>query len=110
MPKFMAVLHGKQGEWAKFPEAKQKELIGKYMAWAEMLKAKHEFSGGSELSENYRTLKTADGPFVETKEILTGYFIFRAGSLDEAAGIARSCPAFLHGDWVQVFEMPERKE
>jgi hypothetical protein len=30
-----------------------------------------------------------DGPFAETKEVLLGFWVFDAASLDEAIGIAR---------------------
>jgi hypothetical protein len=34
-----------------------------------------------------------DGPFVETKEVLGGYYIVNAKDLDEAIEIAKLCPA-----------------
>jgi hypothetical protein len=34
-----------------------------------------------------------DGPFTETKEVLGGYWIIRAGSLAEAVAWAKRCPA-----------------
>jgi hypothetical protein len=34
-----------------------------------------------------------DGPFVETKEMLGGYFLLDCGSRDEALAIAAECPA-----------------
>ena len=33
-----------------------------------------------------------DGPFVETKEALGGYYLIQAGDLDEAISIAKDCP------------------
>jgi hypothetical protein len=114
--RYMAVLRGTKGNWAALGEARQAEIMPKYFAWADKLRAKNGFEGGSELHETYRSLKNVkgtvhvDGPFAETKEILTGYFVYRADSVDEAAEIAKECPALLHGDWVQVFEMPDRKE
>jgi len=40
-----------------------------------------------------------DGPFVEVKELVGGYMIVAASSLDEAAQIARACPASLGRQW-----------
>jgi hypothetical protein len=34
-----------------------------------------------------------DGPFVETKEALGGYYIIEADDLDQALAIAKVCPA-----------------
>jgi hypothetical protein len=33
-----------------------------------------------------------DGPFVETKEALGGFYVIQAGDLDEAIAIAKDCP------------------
>jgi hypothetical protein len=35
---------------------------------------------------------TTDGPFVETKEALGGYYLVEAADLDEAIGLARQVP------------------
>ena len=36
---------------------------------------------------------TADGPYAETKEALTGYYVLEAADLDEAVAIAARIPA-----------------
>ncbi|MET7422011.1 YciI family protein [Dactylosporangium sp. NPDC005555] len=38
-----------------------------------------------------------DGPFVETKEVLGGYYVIEAKDLDEALEIAKLCPARFGG-------------
>lgn len=48
-----------------------------------------------------------DGPFVETKEVLGGYYLVEARDLDHALAIAKLCPARFGGVEVrpiQVFE------
>lgn len=53
-------------------------------------------SRGNRLSDDGRTIRggkvVTNGPFVETKEIIGGYLIIRANSIDEAADIAKSAP------------------
>jgi len=34
-----------------------------------------------------------DGPFVETKEVLGGYYLIEATDLDQALAVAKLCPA-----------------
>jgi hypothetical protein len=46
-----------------------------------------------------------DGPFVESKEILGGYSIVRAESLDGAAEHAQGCPCLLAGGTVEVRQL-----
>ena len=48
-----------------------------------------------------RTL-TTDGPFVETKEALGGYFFFEADDLDAAIELASRIPAASMGGAIEV--------
>ncbi len=51
-----------------------------------------------------------DGPFAETKEVLSGYYIIDVDNLDEAAKWASQVPHVAHGGTVEirpVFEMPD---
>jgi hypothetical protein len=43
-----------------------------------------------------------DGPFVESKEILGGFSIVQADTIDEAAELAKGCPVLLTGGRVEV--------
>ena len=43
-----------------------------------------------------------DGPFVESKEIVGGYSIVKADTIDAAAELAKGCPALLAGGKVEV--------
>jgi len=40
-----------------------------------------------------------DGPFNETKEVISGYYHIMAEDLDDAINIAKSDPRFEDGDW-----------
>jgi hypothetical protein len=47
-----------------------------------------------------------DGPFVEVKELVGGYMIVSATSLDEAITVARACPQLVGpGSGVEVIEI-----
>jgi hypothetical protein len=48
-----------------------------------------------------------DGPFVESKEIVGGYSIVQAASIDAAAELAKGCPALLYGGTVEVRTLAE---
>jgi hypothetical protein len=45
---------------------------------------------------------TTDGPYAETKEALTGYYLIEAEDLEEAVAIAQNCPGLPHGVKVEV--------
>lgn len=36
---------------------------------------------------------TTDGPFIETKEAIGGYYVIEAADLDQALGLAAKCPS-----------------
>ena len=42
-----------------------------------------------------------DGPFVETKEVLGGYYLIEASDLDQALAIGKLCPAGYGGGEVR---------
>jgi len=46
-----------------------------------------------------------DGPFIETKEVLGGYSVIDADSIDEAADIAKTWPGVDQG-WIAVEVRP----
>lgn len=43
-----------------------------------------------------------NGPFVEIKEVLGGYTIIKANSLDEATELSKTCPILFVGGSVEV--------
>jgi hypothetical protein len=43
-----------------------------------------------------------DGPFVETKDIVGGYSVIEAETIEAAAELAQGCPALLSGGSVEV--------
>jgi len=48
----------------------------------------------------------ADGPFVEVKELVGGYMIVSAETLEEAIQISRECPGLVRpGSGVEVIEI-----
>jgi hypothetical protein len=58
-------------------------------------------AGGIALSE-----PAPDGPLIEVKELVGGYMIVAAASLDEALAIARQCPGLVRpGSGVEVIEI-----
>ena len=76
------------------PEKMQQMFAG-YNAWKEKFKNEILDMGDKLNSEGRIVTATdvADGPFVEAKEVVGGYMIVSASSLDEAVAVVRACPA-----------------
>jgi hypothetical protein len=46
-----------------------------------------------------------DGPFVESKEVVGGFSIVQADTMDAAANLAKGCPGLQIGGSVEVREL-----
>jgi len=66
------------------------------MKWVESLAESGNFTGGEPLvmAGKYvsRDDVLSDGPFIETKEAISGYIFMQAENIEQAATIAQSCP------------------
>lgn len=85
MNQYMAILHGKPSEWNKHSDDTHRDL------------------------NTVNNEIVVDGPFPETKEVLTGSFIITTSSPEDAVEVSKGCPSLSHGDWVQVSDMPNRE-
>jgi len=97
------------------PPADMVEKMGKFNAELEKAGALISLDGLQPLSAGARIRFSAgkatvtDGPFVEAKEVLGGYWMIKAKSKEEAVNWMKRCPA-QDGDTIeirQVFEMED---
>jgi hypothetical protein len=91
----------------KPPPSEMQAMYGKFNGWREKFKGQLVDLGGR-LGNGRVGLPDGklDGPFVEIKELVGGYMIVSAASLDEAIGIARECPGLVRpGSGVEVIEI-----
>jgi hypothetical protein len=82
-------------------------MYGKFNAWREKFK-ENLIDLGGRLGKGKLALSDPppDGPFVEVKELVGGYMIVSAPSLDEAVAIARECPGVVRpGSGIEVIEI-----
>jgi hypothetical protein len=100
-------------EFEEMPADEQQAIVGEYLA----LRESPGFIDGNQLQpvetattvrvENGETLLT-DGPFVDAKEHLGGYFLVEADDLDGALAIAARIPAARMGGAIEVRPLVER--
>jgi len=89
------------GQWDE--DASQQEIQGAidaFYTWYEQLVAAGTFKRGQRLARERKTvsrLGVVDGPFAETKEMIGGYWIIVAASLQQAAEIASHNPCLVFG-------------
>ena len=95
------------GDCGKPSPAQMEEMYAQFNAWKETFKDNIVDMGGKLGTGKLVTSGAVpDGPFVEVKELVGGYMIVSAESLDEAADVARECPGLVSpGSGVEVIEI-----
>jgi hypothetical protein len=95
------------GSRAEFSPEEMQQVMQKWSAWIrEAMQKGWMTNPGDALKPEGKVLKSTkvvtDGPFVESKEIVGGYSIVKAASLEAAAELAKGCPALAYGGTVEV--------
>jgi hypothetical protein len=111
----MMMMRGDFAAWNALGPAEKQAVMEKYFAYVSRLKAAGAFVEGAALTDNARRLvpdaergaRATDGPYVDAKESLQGYFIVEAPSLDSAVALAHDCPCFRHGETMDVIQISE---
>lgn len=94
--KYMILIYGNVASWSKMDAESFSALMTAHRALQAELKESGEFVDTNELpAENAKIVRTkggvsevTDGPFVEIKEIVAGYYIVECDSIDRATEIA----------------------
>lgn len=102
MAKFMYIFRG--GGYATpglLSATEIQQHLAKWNTWTNGLLAAGRHAGGQPLEYPVtgKTLRgrdrvVTDGPYAESKDLVSGTLVVEAASLDEAAELARDCPIF----------------
>jgi hypothetical protein len=102
MKEFMLLVRTEGDHLAEMSPKEQQEhvtkignYIGKLMQEGKLKGAQPLDMAGTVVSGNKGVFK--DGPFIESKEVIVGYFHILANDLDEAIAIAKANPVFEAG-------------
>lgn len=96
MKDFMLLFRGGDGRKLDSPDEVQAHMQ-KWMVWVKDLNEKGHHAGGHPLLDNGKTISgtkniVSDGPFTEGKEIVGGYLLIKAESLEQATELSKGCP------------------
>lgn len=98
---YLLLVHHNEEAFNKIPEAKRKEMLAESIQLCHQLDAQNQYVHASPLQPEVtgsivrvRDSKpmVTDGPFIETKEQLAGYFLIDAKDREEAIRIAERVP------------------
>ena len=110
MPKYLCLQRNLPSTSSDKPSpAQMQEMYAKFNEWREKFQANIVDLGGK-LGEGSlvtsEAAAAADGPFVEVKELVGGFMILSAESLQQAIEVAESFPGLVRpGSGVEVIEI-----
>jgi hypothetical protein len=103
---YMLLIYNPPGDWESMPAEERQAITAEYFNFTEELRESGKLVGGDALQpissatsvrvRDGETL-TTDGPFAETKEVLGGYYLIEAESLDEALEWGAKVPGAKYG-------------
>ena len=100
MSQYVGLLPGDEAEWEAAPEERRQATYAQHHEFAKLLEERgHRVTGGAELAHSRETklLRTAadgtqtvtDGPFAETVEQLTGFYLIDSPDLDDLLEVCK---------------------
>lgn len=110
MKDFMFIFRGPTYEDLNLSPEEAQANMQKWFDWVNQLSAKQQYVSGAPLLPSGKVLKgdnavQTDGPFAEGKELVGGYFIVKANSLEDATALAKGFPDFALQGSVEVREV-----
>jgi len=104
--RYLCLIYDNEKAWQKMSEADMRKGMAEYNAFTESVKKNGNYVGGEALqptttAKSVRVrngkISTTDGPYVETKEQLGGYYLIKAKDLNDAVQVASRIPGAKHG-------------
>ena len=103
---YLLALYSDESQWDKMTPEQQQQGGAAYMAYTQALQTAGVFVGSNRLrpTSTATTLRTTngktqvlDGPYIDSKEQLGGYYLIDVPDLDAALSWAGKCPGVGHG-------------
>ena len=104
--KYLLLIYQNEEAFQQTPEEERAALLAEYAGFNATFGARGMLAGGAELhgTDSATTVRVrdggqliTDGPFIETKEQLAGYYVVDCETLDEALEVAAAIPSARFG-------------
>jgi hypothetical protein len=110
MAQYLILIYENEADYENADQSVFQEVMDAHNRFSEQVGEKLVGGNALQPTQTATTIRgdvVTDGPFVETKEVLGGYYLIEAKDLDEALAIGKLCPARFGGVEVRpvmVFE------
>ena len=110
MNEYLMLIRENLESYGKMTPQEMQEDIANHIKWVEELVKNGNFKGGNPLMPMGKTIKSnhklvTDGPYIESKEGISGFYFLLANSLEEATEIAKGCPSLQIGGNLEIREI-----
>jgi hypothetical protein len=107
MNEFVLIFRNDAQPEVKFSPDEMQAIMKQWENWMGSIAAQNKLaSSGNRLGWEGNTIKpgnvVTNGPYAEIKEIISGFIVVRAASVDEATEIGKGCPILTAGGNVEV--------
>jgi hypothetical protein len=105
--KFMLIFRGGAVSRRDLSPSELQAHVEKWYRWSDELARQGRRNAGTALDNPGAAVRghervVTDGPYAESKDLVTGSMIFEAASLEDAIDVARTCPTYEFGGSVEV--------
>lgn len=115
MERFLLIMREDLKKIGQYTDKERFANIPEMQKWIETIAESGNYVEGNPLKVTGRYVKKntvlSDGPFIESKEGVSGYDIIKAGNIEQAVAFAQACPLVIQGLAVievrPLFELPD---
>ena len=114
MPRYLLLLQHPPHVHDAISPAEMQAVVARYRTWVDGLHEAGAFVASEKLANDGRTLRgsgerlrVSDGPYVEGKELVAGFYVIDALDYERAVELARGCPV-LDGGVLELREIVAR--
>lgn len=110
MKQFMFLFKGGDEVWDAKSQEEQDTHMQHWQEWIGAIAEKELYIGGERLHQHGKTIlpggtKVTDRPLTEAKELIGGYIVVKAATIDQATEMAKGCPGLQWESSVEVREI-----
>lgn len=115
MKKFLLLLHENTEELSNLSPKEMEGLVNAHIAWATKLGEEGYLISGDGLQDTATTISkknciVKDGHYIESKEMIGGYYLLQAKNLETVIEIAKDCPCHLWGGTTEIRPIADYEE